>query len=206
MLFAHAVGGITRAAGAKARDLDPAHRRDGLGLAMVGAALVVAGGVWWQLPGPIGDAVVAVVRGSAGSVAFLAPLLLGALGWRFLRHPERSATTGRIVIGWSALLLGILGIVHILHGSPQPAAGAHAMRHAGGLLGFFVSAPMVAGLTVYLAVPLLLLLGCFGLLVITATPVHAMPRRLAELRDRLLRRPVAPPAEEIDHRRPLRNR
>jgi S-DNA-T family DNA segregation ATPase FtsK/SpoIIIE len=188
MLIAHGVGGLARAAGHRARDLDPAHRRDGLGLTSIGLALVVAGGVWWQLPGPVGHGSVSVVRGGFGSVAFVVPVLLGALGWRFLRHPERSATTGRILIGWSALLLGVLGIVHVLHGTPEPSDGAMAMRQAGGIFGFLVAGPTVTAVTPYLAVPLLLLLATFGLLVITATPVNAIPRRLRELRDRLLRR------------------
>ena len=64
MIFAHVVGATSRAIGAKARDLDPAHRRDGAGLAALGAALVIAGGVWWRLPGPIGAVIVAVVRGA----------------------------------------------------------------------------------------------------------------------------------------------
>src|SRR5450631_1962800 len=54
MVFAHLIGGGFRAAGARARDLDPAHRRDGAGLGVLAAALVIAGGVWWRLPGPIG--------------------------------------------------------------------------------------------------------------------------------------------------------
>jgi S-DNA-T family DNA segregation ATPase FtsK/SpoIIIE len=39
------------------------------------------------------------------------------------------------------------------------------------------------------AIPLLLLLGFFGILVMAATPVHMIPTRLGELRDRLLHHP-----------------
>jgi S-DNA-T family DNA segregation ATPase FtsK/SpoIIIE len=86
MIFAHLIGASFRAMGAKARDLDPAHRRDGAGLAALGAALVVAGGVWWRLPGPIGSAIVAVVRGAVGSAAVVVPVLLVALAWRTLHR------------------------------------------------------------------------------------------------------------------------
>jgi S-DNA-T family DNA segregation ATPase FtsK/SpoIIIE len=193
MIFAHIVGGAFRAAGARARDLDPAHRRDGAGLAILGAALVVAGGIWWRLPGPIGVALVAVVRGMFGSAAFVVPLLLAALAWRTLRHPDRVSASGRIVIGWSALGLGVLGLLHVVHGSPQPSLGASAVRHAGGIVGFMVASPLESGLTVWLTVPLLVLLTGFGVLVVTATPVNAVPRRIAELRDKALRR--RPPAD-----------
>ncbi|HXR41617.1 MAG TPA: DNA translocase FtsK [Acidothermaceae bacterium] len=188
MGFAHLIGGIFRAAGTRVRDLDPAHRRDGLGFGVLAAAILVAGGVWWQLPKPLGPAIVAIVRGLVGSAAFVVPILLVALAWRVLRHPERVNTGGRVVIGWAALSLGVLGLIHVAHGTPNPQAGAQAMRHAGGIVGFMVASPLVSGVRTALAIPLLVLLALFGLLVVTATPVNAIPRRLRELRDKLLRR------------------
>src|SRR5450755_4210441 len=172
MICAHLAGVTFRAIGARARDLDPAHRRDGAGFAILGTALVVAGGVWWRLPGPIGAAIVAVVRGAIGSAGIVVPVLLVALAWRILRHPDRVSARGRIVIGWSALSLGVLGLLHVAHGSPLPSLGDNAVRHAGGTIGFLVAAPLESGLTVWLTVPLLVLLGGFGLLVVTATPVN----------------------------------
>jgi len=199
MVFAHLIGGGFRAAGARARDLDPAHRRDGAGLGVLAAALVIAGGVWWRLPGPIGSGIVAVVRGMVGSGAVVVPVLLVALAWRILRHPDRVSASGRIVIGWGALSFGVLGLLHIAHGSPEPSLGATAVRHAGGTVGFMVAAPLESGLTVWLAVPLLGLLAAFGVLVVTATPVNGIPKRLMELRDKLLRRtPTDPDALVID--------
>jgi len=200
MLFAHLVGAAFRAAGARARDLDPAHRRDGAGFAILAAAIVVAGGVWWQLPPPAGTAVVAVVAGLFGAGAAVVPVLLAALAWRILRHPERASTSGRLVIGWAALIFGALGLLHIAHGTPMPERGSHVMRHAGGIVGFMVSSPLVSGVGTALAIPLLVLLAIFGVLVVTATPVNAIPRRLRELRDRLLRRTTtgAGPDAETD--------
>jgi S-DNA-T family DNA segregation ATPase FtsK/SpoIIIE len=197
MVFAHLIGGGFRAAGARARDLDPAHRRDGAGLGVLAAALVVAGGVWWRLPGPIGSGIVAVVRGMVGSGAVVVPVLLVALAWRILRHPERVSASGRIVIGWGTLSFGVLGLLHIAHGSPEPSLGATAVRHAGGTVGFMVAAPLESGLTVWLAVPLLALLAAFGVLVVTATPVNGIPKRLLELRDKLLRRTPPDPDELV---------
>jgi S-DNA-T family DNA segregation ATPase FtsK/SpoIIIE len=198
MLVAHGIGALARTAGARARDLDPAHRRDGAGLTTLGLAFVVAGGLWWTLPSPVGPIVVDVTRGLFGAVAFLVPVLLAALAWRTLRHPERAATTGRILIGWTALLLGVLGLVHIAHRTPVPSDGASAMRHAGGFIGFMVSSPLVSGLTPWLASPLLGLLACFGILVITATPVHAIGWRVGQLRDWVLRRPLIDDLNDTD--------
>jgi DNA segregation ATPase FtsK/SpoIIIE, S-DNA-T family len=181
MVCAHGVGFTVRAVGRGAADLDPLHRRDGIGLTILGAALVTAATTWLHLGSVAGRAVLAVVAGGFGSAAWAVPLLLALLAWRFLRHPDRNAETGRLVIGWSALIAGGLGLVHIANGTPQPTAGAVVMRAAGGLIGFFVSAPLVAAVTSWLAAPLLALLCGFGLLVITATPVHRIPERLAAL-------------------------
>jgi NADH dehydrogenase len=34
------------------------------------------------------------------------PILLALLAWRYLRHPDRNADTARVVIGWTALVIG----------------------------------------------------------------------------------------------------
>jgi FtsK alpha domain/FtsK/SpoIIIE family/Ftsk gamma domain/4TM region of DNA translocase FtsK/SpoIIIE/LAGLIDADG-like domain len=182
MLFAHAAGAGARALGRSARDLDPLHRRDGVGLAFLGAAIVVAATTWWHLGNAASRFMTGLVHGACGSLAWLVPVLLALLAWRFLRHPDRNAETGRLTIGGSALLIGGLGLVHIAHGTPTPADGAAAMRAAGGFIGYAVSAPLVAVVTPWVAVPLLALLCVFGLLVITGTPLHRVPDRLAELR------------------------
>jgi DNA segregation ATPase FtsK/SpoIIIE, S-DNA-T family len=182
MVAAHAVGAAARAAGDSARDLDPLHRRDGVGLAVLGVAVVTAATTWFGLGSVVGRGMTAVVNGAFGSLAWTVPLLLALLAWRFLRHPDRNAETGRITIGGSALVIGTLGLVHIAHGTPSPAHGAGAVRAAGGLIGYVVSAPLVAGLTSWVAGPLLALLCGFGLLVVTGTPLHRVPNRLAGLR------------------------
>ena len=193
---AHAVGGGVRRIGHTARDLDPEHRRDGAGLFLVGLAVVVAASVWWQLPGGIGDVTRTVVAGSVGLLAWFVPLLLCYVAWRNLRDPEHNGPAGRQVIGWGALLFGVLGIVHIANGSPTPQLGDTApLQQAGGAIGFVVSKLLMDLLqTPYVVVPLLLLLALFGLLVVTATPVYQVPARLRELGDRIMGRHV--PLEE----------
>jgi S-DNA-T family DNA segregation ATPase FtsK/SpoIIIE len=182
MVAAHAAGAAARHVGKSARDLDPMHRRDGIGLTLLGAAVVVAATTWVGIGSGLGRLMTAVVSGAFGSLAWTVPLLLALLAWRFLRHPDRNAETGRITIGGAALVIGTLGLVHIAHGTPSPSNGADAIRGAGGLIGYAVSAPLVAGLTPWVAAPLLALLCGFGLLVITGTPLHRVPNRLAELR------------------------
>jgi S-DNA-T family DNA segregation ATPase FtsK/SpoIIIE len=212
-IAARVVGAAARQVGHRARELDPAHRRDGLGLAVLAAALVVAGAVWWHLSGPVGSVVVAVFRGALGAGAPFVPLVLAALAWRLLRRAPDPASRGRLLVGWSAFLFGALGVVHLAKGTPLPPDGDDGMRAAGGLIGFFSSAPLSSAVGAVLATAVLTLLTLFGVLVITATPVNAVPARLLMLRDRLLRRtpptdePVEPqPDEPSVRRRPARRR
>ena len=187
---AHAIGGGVRRVGHTAGELEPEHRRDGAGLFLVGLAVVVAAAVWWQLPGAIGDFTRTVVAGSVGLLAWFVPLLLVFVAWRNLRDPDTNGPAGRQVIGWTALLFGVLGIVHIANGSPKPELGDTApLQQAGGAIGFVVSKLLLDLLqTAYVVVPLLLLLSVFGLLVVTATPVYQVPARIRELNDRIMGR------------------
>jgi DNA segregation ATPase FtsK/SpoIIIE, S-DNA-T family len=188
--IAHAVGAVARRIGGAARDLDPEHRRDGVGLALMALAVVVAAAVWWEVPGSLMELVRTVVSGSVGKVGWLVPLALVFVGWRTMRDPVHNGPAGRQVVGWTALLLGVLGIVHIAAGNPQPDLGdTSSLRQAGGAIGFVVSSLLLDLLrTPYVVVPVLALVAVFGVLVVTATPVYQIPRRLGALRDRLLGR------------------
>nr|WP_245612605.1 DNA translocase FtsK [Actinotalea ferrariae] len=175
---AHVVGGTARRIGTGARDLDPAHRRDGLAFVLLGLAVVVAAREWWALSGAAGEAIHAVVAGTFGVVGVAVPLFLLAGAVRLMRHPDRVDANGRIVIGLAAVVLAVCGLVHLGAGVPSPRDGFGPVREAGGVLGYVVAAPLEALVTVWVTVPLLLLLAVFGLLVITATPVHQIVPRL----------------------------
>lgn len=188
--IAHALGAVARSIGRSARDLEPEHRRDGAGLFVIALAMVVAAAVWWQLPGGVMEFMRSMTAGAVGKVGWLVPLFLVYAGWRTLRDPERNGPAGRQVIGWSAFALGILGIVHIANGNPQPELGdASSLQQAGGAVGFVMSSLLLDLFrTPYVVVPMLALLAFFGVLIITATPVYQIPARLAAARDTVLGR------------------
>jgi S-DNA-T family DNA segregation ATPase FtsK/SpoIIIE len=183
--IAHAVGATFRGIGRGAKGLDPAHRKDGLALLLLGLALIVAAGTWSNLRGPVGDLVEMLVTGAFGRLDLLVPILLGVIAARLIRHPEKPEANGRIVIGLSALVIGVLGQVHIACGAPARSDGMQAIRDAGGLIGWGASTPLTYTMGDVLAVPLLVLLTIFGLLVVTATPVNAIPQRLRVLGQKL---------------------
>ncbi|MEU2086149.1 DNA translocase FtsK [Streptomyces albus] len=203
--LAHAVAGVFRGIGRSGKALDPAHRKDGLALLLLGLALIVAAGTWSNLQGPVGDLVEMLVTGAFGRLDLLVPILLAAIAVRLFRHPEKPEANGRIVIGLSALLIGVLGLVHIGCGAPGRDAGDDALRDAGGLIGWGVSRPLVFTLGEMLAVALLVLVTVFGLLVVTATPVNAIPQRLRAAGVRLgIVQPVAGYDYDVEDEEPVR--
>jgi S-DNA-T family DNA segregation ATPase FtsK/SpoIIIE len=183
MAVAGGVGFVARGVGRGARDLDPHHRRDGLGLLTLGVAIVLGASLWGRMDNAVGRAVHAVAVDAFGSLSWMFPVLALLLAWRFLRHPDRNSETARAAIGWTALLLGVLGLIHIAKGTPHPSDGARAIHLAGGYVGYAVSGPLAAAVTPWVAAPLLALLAAFGLLVISGTPLHRVPERFAELRE-----------------------
>ncbi|WP_347352134.1 DNA translocase FtsK 4TM domain-containing protein [Intrasporangium sp.] len=195
MGLSHVAGGAVRRVGNSARDLQPEHRRDGLGFALIALAVVVAAREWWGVPGTFGQAVHAVFAGTFGRVAYAVPLVLLALGIRLLRAPQDEAANARITWGTLALTISACGLTHLAAGIPTPPDGADGMRAAGGIIGFLASSPLAAAVSGYGAGIILGLLGFFGLLVVTATPVNLIPARLRRLRDLVLHRSGTPTPE-----------
>lgn len=175
--IARGVGGGVRFLSREARDLDPSHRRDGLGLGLIVMAILVAAGVWWHVPNFFGRFMNGAAHDLVGRLALFIPLALILLAVRILRKPQEGAATGRITIGVIILTFGVAGLVHVVTENP----GLSGARHSGGWLGYLIAAPLSALVTKYLAFPVLLLVIVFGLLIVTATPLHAVPDKFRAL-------------------------
>ena len=174
--IAKSLGSSVRFLARGARDLDPAHQRDGIAFLILILALIATAGTWFNSDNVVGRAVYSFIYGGFGRVGFFAPLVLIYFAFRLFRVPEDSKATGRIIIGTLALLLSTTGLAHLLNGSV--GTGATAMRDGGGWLGYGVSTPLVSLMTSVLAYPVLFILFIFGVLVITATPVNEVFTRI----------------------------
>ncbi len=185
LLVAGVVGGIVRRFGRNARELHPDHKRDGLGLAFMGLAIIFAAAVWARMPNRAFEGLYTLTSSVMGDGAFTVPVMLALVGWRFMRHPDRNEALPPAEIGWTALIAGALGLFHVAKGVPtlsHAGGGWPAVRTAGGLVGMAASWPLDKGLTAWVATPLLGLLAAYGLLVVTGTPVREVPERLRELK------------------------
>ena len=185
LVVADLVGGIVRRFGRNARELHPDHKRDGVGLLFLGLAIVFAAAVWARMHNLAFEGLYTLTSSVMGEGAFTIPIMLGLVGWRFMRHPDRNTAGPPTEIGWTALLAGALGLFHIAKGVPtlsHTGGGWPAVRTAGGLIGMAASWPLDKGLTAWVATPLLGLVAAYGFLVVTGTPVREVPERLQEFR------------------------
>ncbi|MGH3916400.1 MAG: DNA translocase FtsK 4TM domain-containing protein, partial [Pseudonocardiaceae bacterium] len=176
-LLARGAGGLARAVG-RTRELEPEHRRDGLALILVSFAVVAGAGMWWAAGGPVGAGVQQALRATFGSAAMVLPVLLAAVAVTLMRTEPDAAARPRRTLGTVLLMLGILGIWHLLAGAPADGVGR---SHAAGAVGFLIADPLADGFTHWVATPLLVLLALYGLLVLTGTPVRAVPDRIRRL-------------------------
>jgi S-DNA-T family DNA segregation ATPase FtsK/SpoIIIE len=184
LLIAWAVGSTVRRFSRNARELESDHRRDGVGLLCLGLAIVFAASIWARMDNLAGQGIYTATTAVVGEGAFTIPILFALVGWRFFRHPDRNSALPPAEIGWTALLVGGLGLFSIARGVPtleHAAGGWPAVKTAGGFIGMVAAWPLAKGLTPWVATPLLGLVGCYGLLVITGTPVRHVPDRLAGL-------------------------
>ena len=179
--LAKALGTSVRFLARGAKDLDPAHRRDGAGLIVLILALASLVGTWFKTQSILSDFLYAIFYGAFGKIGFFAPIILGYFAFRIFRKPEESKSLGRIVIGVLTLLISSTGFIHFVSGFPAPVDGATDMRNGGGLLGYGVALPLERLMTEVLAQPFLVLLFLFGLLITTATPLSAVLTKVSAL-------------------------
>ncbi|WP_081883411.1 DNA translocase FtsK [Glycomyces tenuis] len=178
---ARTTGWMARSVGkeaATARDIDPAHRRDGLGLLLIAAAIVLACAVWFDVAGPIGEHLAFGLDWTLGLATRALPVLLILWGLRVMRQRPPEDAHGRALVGWTAIWLSSLGLLHLISGLPTEMSERMA---AGGQIGWLVGSGIALGVSAYVAFPLLVLLLLFGVLVATATPLNQVPGKLKGL-------------------------
>ncbi|SDP41254.1 DNA segregation ATPase FtsK/SpoIIIE, S-DNA-T family [Nakamurella panacisegetis] len=186
-LLAKGVGSMVRTVGRSAvaaRDLDAAHRRDGLALGLVALAVICAIGSWFHAAGPVGHVIDLSVATLFGAPGVILPALLLAGAVVLMRTQGDREHRTRRILGGLFLTLSVTGTFEVVHSASLHGAAdsAQARRSAGGAAGWLLGRPLDAGVTAAPAVVLLVLLGIFGLLLLTGTAMRDVP---AAIRDAL---------------------
>ena len=172
-------GTLARGFGGAAKDVDPALRRDGVGLFLLALAIITGARMWFQMPGAVGNGIEIGITTLFGSLGVALPAILAYGAWRVLRHPSDVDSAPRTGLGWTMVTFGGLGLVNIAGGLPRPQ-NMTELRSAGGIMGFLSSSILSDLMTVWVAIPLLALLTLFGILVVIGRPLHEV---LSGIRD-----------------------
>ena len=170
-MLAKGAGSTARSVG-RARDLEPGHRRDGIALALLGIAVVIAASSWFDAARPVGQWIDTFLRVLIGSAVVLVPIVLAAIAVVLMRTEPDPDARPRLILGAAMITLPTLGLWHLWAGSPMDPTGR---QHAAGFLGFAIGGPLSEGLTEWIAAPLLFIGALFGLLLVTGTTIREVP-------------------------------
>ena len=176
-MVAKGTGTTARSVG-RARDLDPGHRRDGIALALLGLAVVVAASSWFDAARPVGAWVDSVLRMFIGSAVVLLPLITAGIAVLLMRTEPNPDARPRLVLGAAMVALPVLGLWHLWAGSPDSPVGR---AHAAGFIGFAIGGPLSEGLTAWICAPLLFIGGVFGVLLLSGTTIREVPDTLRSM-------------------------
>jgi S-DNA-T family DNA segregation ATPase FtsK/SpoIIIE len=177
LMLAKGTGGTARSVG-RARDIDPGHRRDGLALAFLGLAVVIAASSWFDAARPVGAWIDSVLRIFIGSAVVVLPVVTAAVAVLLMRTEPNPDARPRLVLGATMVALPALGLWHLWAGSPDTPAGR---THAAGFIGFAIGGPLSEGLTAWICAPLLFIGALFGLLLLTGTTIREVPETLRSM-------------------------
>jgi S-DNA-T family DNA segregation ATPase FtsK/SpoIIIE len=171
LMLAKGAGSTARSVG-RARDLEPGHRRDGIALALLGIAVVIAAGSWFDAARPVGQWIDTFLRVLIGAAVVLLPIALAATAVVLMRTEPDPDARPRLILGATMIALPALGLWHLWAGSPHDPT---AREHAAGFLGFAIGGPLSDGLTAWIAAPLLFIGVLFGVLLVTGTTIREVP-------------------------------
>ncbi|RAO62929.1 DNA translocase FtsK [Micromonospora saelicesensis] len=169
---------------------------------MFGLALLSAVALWLSGAGPVGARLADTIRLFLGAISVVVPVLLMIGAWRLMRQPADPEHRGRGLIGWGSLLVSTAALLQI----GQDPADPLERDFAGGLVGAGVGGLLERAVTAWVAVPLLILLLLFGLLVVTATPINKIPERLGLLAGGLVGAPETDEEADEVAAKPARKR
>ena len=162
------------------------------GVLLIALGLLTALGLFFDLAGPVGEALRVTFGAILGVARVFAPLVMIGSGVALIMGssgpPERAAQPSRPPIaspgsriGSALAFLALTGLLHLGRGRPSWGDPADDFIDAGGLLGYARRRPLDYLLSLWGAVLVLLAVALIGMLVTTGVPLLEGMRSLRRL-------------------------
>ena len=179
LAMAHGMGGLIRAFSTEKLAADD--RRDGAPFFLFLLSIFGALFAWFLVNEPLAQTIHQFTFGMLfGLVSFVLPVVFFAYSLYLFRHPASIKDGSRFALGFWLLLSVASGFFHVFSSLPSPQDGPQALAQAGGLFGWLVGGPLISLMTIWGAVPALVVLIFAALLIMTGTPPNRIRQRLAD--------------------------
>lgn len=180
MALAHGLGGVVRAFSTER--LAENDRRDGAPFFLFLLSILGAAFAWFLIGETWATLIHQYTFGMLfGLVSFSLPVIFFGYSLFLFRHPASIRDGSRFALGFWLFLSVISGFFHVFLGSPSPQDGVPLLAEAGGLFGWLVGGPLLTLLSIWGAVPALVVLAASSVLIMTGTPPNRIKERLGEL-------------------------
>ncbi|MBV7363862.1 DNA translocase FtsK [Actinomycetaceae bacterium TAE3-ERU4] len=167
--------------------MNPALRRDGLALGLVALSVIVALREWFHISGLAGTAIHHVAAGFLGLYSVLLPAVGIGVVVALYRQNTRPLALAHWLIGALGIAVALTGITHISFGAPS-IYDFSQIESAGGILGWVFAQPLNVLLSAWGAIPVLILLALYAVMVATDTPISSVPQILRGWKENLMER------------------
>ena len=180
MAMANLAGAAVRAFGAGT--LSKEDRRDGAPFFLFILSVFGALFAWFLVSEPWAQTLHNYTFGMLfGLTAFGLPVIFLGYAIYLFRHPATVSDGSRFALGFWLLLAVVSGFFHVFSNAPTPAMGPEALASAGGLFGWLLGGPLLATVTIWGAVPLLVVFALVSVLIMTKTAPSQIKQRLQDL-------------------------
>ncbi|MEY4361706.1 MAG: cell division protein FtsK [Actinomycetota bacterium] len=147
-------------------------------IAVFAVGVLTALAVYFRLAGPVGRGADTGLGAAIGLGRFLLPPVAGLIGWSLLRG-DKAPSRMKLALGWGAISLAVLGILHIFRG-PDGYTGIDDLGDAGGWFGALIGQSLDALIQPVGATIVMVLLALCGTLLVSELSLRGLLDVLAD--------------------------
>ena len=165
-----ASSGNDKELGSGAREVVRGREVEFWGIALISTGIVLVLSMYVKMAGPLGEAIDTVFGWLLGLGRFALPVVIAGIGVAMVRRRSIEHRL-RLAMGWSVVVVAILGLLHVVNGADSIVSDVDAMSNAGGWIGALLGEPLRSTLSWAGALVVLSAIGLAGAMLVTDTTV-----------------------------------